>query len=735
MIFDLFCAPAPPRKPQGNQHTLRTLYLLLKHASRQRTAELFDRLHFIWGVHMIFDLFCAAAKAHQDEKEKLAAERVENYREFMKRAVSHKNGQMMHRILKKKPSSMTRPVAKDKMDTTENHHHADHQITDWAKVWGSKIDDDPQSNTLEWTRTKVSPSRKDASFHPPAVSANEVARFKAIIRSFNRNTAMAHDRIPPRIIDDVGDSTLSFLIQLFKRCEECGDWPVQWKDAITVMIPKAEQFKWRLIALLVTPHRIWARVASERASAWMKSLSRDWIANGPKKSNEDVAYEIALDAECAAGNFGEISVVMMDDLEKGFEKVDHVDLFHKADIYHYPSQICNAAVSMYQSPRRVKCASAYSKPTSTRRGVLVGCPIAMSLLLLANLSPVDDLWQNLPSRIKMNVSSFKVYVDDFIIAFRFDTNKLSRDEVQAIVTGAYIRLSQAITASGANFAVGKGRVVATEHDIATRIANALNWCQCGDPSKADPSKCDPSKRTCDTNHKIEAKDKITILGVDYAAGRPIGYHKNRERVVESKTKAVKIVSLCKGGPFALNLIRAHVHSSAFHGTRVNGMNDKVLDDVRAMTRAATTTRAAGGSTRLDLLLQSQRDIDPSFDANCAPLLEWAKRVNMAYYNKDLSCIEIMRSARASAIANMLGDNSDEHRVWTIVRGPASACIATLGRIGWDIGITNSWRIWIDRNGDDVDLAAIHHHSLKKKALTRHTHCSLDPIFCQWRLAR
>ena len=120
-----------------------------------------------------------------------------------------------------------------------------------------------------------------------------------------------------------------------------------------VMIPKAEQYKWRLIALLVTPYRIWAREAGKKVSMWMSRLKRDWIANGPKKASEEVAYNIAMEAEAAAGNYGQISVVMMDDLEKGFEKVGHADLLDKINIYDFPRQIGRLAVSMYQSPRRI----------------------------------------------------------------------------------------------------------------------------------------------------------------------------------------------------------------------------------------------------------------------------------------------------------------------------------------------------------------------------------------------
>ena len=59
----------------------------------------------------------------------MSNERAAKYHDFMKRAVSHKGGQAIHRILKKMPDSMARPVSKKRMDTTEDQHHADEQIS------------------------------------------------------------------------------------------------------------------------------------------------------------------------------------------------------------------------------------------------------------------------------------------------------------------------------------------------------------------------------------------------------------------------------------------------------------------------------------------------------------------------------------------------------------------------------------------------------------------------------
>ena len=72
---------------------------------------------------------------------------------------------------------------------------------------------------------------------------------------------------------------------------------------------------------------------------------------------------------------------------------------------------------MYICPRRIKCSNAYSNSIMTKKGVLVGRPVAMGLLLLANLDSVDRFWSSLPQQIKNSLVAFKVYVDDFIIAF------------------------------------------------------------------------------------------------------------------------------------------------------------------------------------------------------------------------------------------------------------------------------------------------------------------------------
>ena len=224
---------------------------------------------------------------------------------------------------------------------------------------------------------------------------------------------------------------------------------------------------------------------------------------------------------------------MINDLEKGFEKVLHAEIRNKANVYRFPEAIMNTALSMYTGSRRIRCGKAYSRAAHTKMGVLAGCPIAMGLVLLVNLDPVDRFWKQLPRYIKSSIMGLKMYVDDFMIVFRFDTNKVTEDQIVTRANGAYIRLAEQIKRAGGNFAAGKRKVAATNHEIAPKIANSLNCCVC------EAQDCFSDKCTCSRNHKIKPMKDLVMLGVDYSAGKPVDYRKNTERLASASDKALR----------------------------------------------------------------------------------------------------------------------------------------------------------------------------------------------------
>ena len=222
--------------------------------------------------------------------------------------------------------------------------------------------------------------------------------------------------------------------------------------------------------MLCTNYRIWARRSGEDASKWMEGLNKTWIANGHRKFSEGAAYDIALSIETASNNPDNIDITLMDDLEKGFEKVVHKDIEAKAKVYKYPLAKLRLALSMYTAERRIRCGKAFSFPVTTKIGVLAGCPLAMSLLLFAVLDPVEDFWK----RPLTCMVGLKVYVDDFALSFRFSRKTHTNDMIRMKVANAYRAIEKAINGSGANFAKGKGKIVASDMCVANSIADELN---------------------------------------------------------------------------------------------------------------------------------------------------------------------------------------------------------------------------------------------------------------------
>ena len=74
---------------------------------------------------------------------------------------------------------------------------------------------------------------------------------------------------------------------------------------------------------------------------------------------------------------------------------------------------------------------------------------------------------------------------------------------------------------GANFAKGKGKIVASDSEVADSIVDELNQDKC-------------------TARTIVAEKAITVLGVDYSAGKPVTYCKMKSRLKAANAKAAKI---------------------------------------------------------------------------------------------------------------------------------------------------------------------------------------------------
>jgi len=272
---------------------------------------------------------------------------------------------------------------------------------------------------------------------------------------------------------------------------------------------------------------------------------------------------------------------------------------------------------MYTAPRRIRYGNAFSKSAYTEIGVLAGCPVAMGLLLLSVLEPMDKFWKTIPREL----ISAMVYVDDFALSFAFQ--KASTTLIKCRVTVVLLALKQQLQNHGLFLADDKSKLTASKAEVGQAI-----------------------KEHMERSHhlKIAYQANMTMLGVDYAAGKPVTYGRANQRFREAMIKGNKITVIAKGGWRLLNVMKAHVVSTVTYSEKVNGLRDATLEATRTMVRSATSTRAGGGSATVDMMLQSDKYVDPAYVANTLPLIEWATRVNFAAHRGDDTVMKKHRNA-------------------------------------------------------------------------------------------
>lgn len=165
-------------------------------------------------------------RLYEEADKSLCSNRAKAYREFTKKTISHKNGQAIHRILKKKADVIARPVFGYAPMTTADQAHADEQIDQWSKVW--QVNDQQVDNVRD-SNDFVTDPKKSVNARLEHVTHEEVTNLRRIINSFSVDTAGGHDNEPPRCMANLTDTILKCLIAFDRRVEAEARWPETWR--------------------------------------------------------------------------------------------------------------------------------------------------------------------------------------------------------------------------------------------------------------------------------------------------------------------------------------------------------------------------------------------------------------------------------------------------------------------------------------------------------------------------
>ena len=114
------------------------------------------------------------------------------------------------------------------------------------------------------------------------------------------------------------------------------------------------------------------------------------------------------------------------------------------------------------------------------------------------------------------------------------------------------------------------------------------------------------------------------------------------------------------------------------GEAITGVSDSMLDAQRTAAARAAAPPAGYCGQDLDLALvmadaPASGRADPAFDAHKVPIATWA----MAVWEAWLPANVLEQLTKAAITTLSLAKN-----VWSKVKGPAAAMVATATRIGW-----------------------------------------------------
>ncbi len=545
-----------------------------------------------------------------------------------------------------------------------------------------------------------------------ALPKPSVGDLRQASRAFCADTAVAYDGFAMRHYALLSDAGLAALSDIMIAMEAIGRMPPQLNAVLMPMIGK-DRGGYRAITLTTSLYRLWGRVRRPFSQDWEARHDRPFLAAGKGRRVQDVVWRQLLRAEAGSGK-GLASAAILWDLASFYDTVNRAKLWRLVRLHDYPLPIARLAMSVYDAPRAIAMEGRLSRPTYARDGVPAGCPFANSFVQLFCIDPFDDFVADVKAEFGDAVT-FDAYIDDLVVSICAEEHR-----VAAIAKQVADMLRSCIEdRMGCQVEISKAAVVASSNKIVVDIARGIG-------SYAGP----PGRRASAVN-----------LGCDFAPGRRRAVQsqsgKRLRRHIIMKRRARKLAKARRalgGGRRTRKIFTTGILAAAVHDAAVNGISDREALVLRRTAATACSPRARGRSLALVTLLSGV----PTWRAETEIILQYSRQVwasalqgHRKPENGMLTLSEIAdawRAADKTAIfsgnvqdgadgaalrerrppqeegrADVMWDSDGRKRLWNEARGPVSAMLLTLHRIGWSMDSPFTLR---DDWGEDIVLTKV-----------------------------
>ncbi len=492
---------------------------------------------------------------------------------------------------------------------------------------------------------------------------------RAASRQFKKSTAIAYDGVHVRHYAMLSDGALEALGGLLEVCELVGTFPRQARLVVTPLLEKPRG-GFRPIAIYVSLYRVWAKARRHVAAEWEAAHPRSYFSAARGNGPQDTTWRqgVRQEAQVCAGG---AAACLYWDLESFFECVDRETLLKRAEAAGFPKPVIRLAMAMYAAPRLLSMGGRLAREVWPKRGVGAGCGLANTFVKIFTMKPLDDLAAKLPPTVTIDL-----HVDDFAI------ESVARDERTAardlIIAQKMVR-DMIENELGAVVSVPKAALVASSSSLASTIRDAVGTLA-GPVRMATPN-----------------------LGMDAAAARrraAKGTNPLRRarwcKAVKRKRRLRALASVV--GPKAGRIFTVGIGASATYHAAVQGLTDVELAKLRRLAAVAYPPRSRFRSLTLTHLLHDM----PTAAAEVAAALQFSRAVWQAtllggspprHEGFDLPGLRAAWEKVAEGIDEYLdADHPDprKRRRWGRSRGPLSAAMLELHRIGWTPASPFEW---------------------------------------------
>ena len=244
------------------------------------------------------------------------------------------------------------------------------------------------------------------------------------VYSQQNNKSPGTDNLSSEILKASFDHISPFLLNLYNKMFNTGEYPVSWGDGIITPIFKKGNIddagNYRGITLINILAKIYSQLLLNRLTNWSEEyekLSKNQFGFQKRKSVVDCVF-ILHSIITKVLNTGEKLYCVFIDYEKCFDKIDRSFLWHKLISENVSSKLVTAIKSMYTTVKScVRFKSTYSSFFDSYAGLKQGDPSSPLLFMLFVNDIIGNINADLGNIFTLNeMKLFLIlYADDQVV--------------------------------------------------------------------------------------------------------------------------------------------------------------------------------------------------------------------------------------------------------------------------------------------------------------------------------